>query len=401
MFGYQWFLEVFCSLKAHRIRTVFTGFGVMWAMLILLLLQGAGAGFYNGMVKRFQSYSNRFMSIHAGYRSTGTVHLTETLTEDLARNLNAFEQIMPVFRTDRSVAYAQVVHKSSILGVRVGYRKIKHLELVEGRFFTERDVAQKLPVCILGLKTKTALFDKQSAVGQPITVDGTVVGVIGVLEATDGMDDDTIIISSSLFKALFPQNVERVDTIMATLTPNQNPIQVAKKARAYLARCLNFERQDTQALQINSSSKRARPFQILFRVMQGFIWLVSLCFLVSGVVGVGNMMLVVVKERRQELAIRKVVGATSGHIMGLILLESIVINLISGILGLGIGISMLQWMNSYLLPIIEKHGIARFEFQFPMVVYALVFLVLSGCLAGIIPAKRALCIKPVDALNNE
>lgn len=168
-----------------------------------------------------------------------------------------------------------------------------------------------------------------------------------------------------------------------------------------MARRLNFEAQDKQALYIRHLSKEARPFQILFVVMQGFIWFLGLCFLVSGVVGIGNMMRVVVKERTQELAIRKVMGAQSSDIMDLILLESIIINFISGVLGLGIGISMLQWMNTYLLPIIEKHGIAHFEFHFSMVVSALIVLILSGCLAGIIPAKRALYIKPIDALNNE
>lgn len=401
MFGYQGFLEVLDSLKAHKMRTIFTGFGVMWAMFILVLLQGAGTGFYKGMLKRFHNYSSRVMYIHAGYGSTGTIHLTEALTDELAINLNVFAQIMPVFTTYRSIKHAQVVDKSSILGVRVGYEKIQHLELAAGRFFTERDVAQRNPVCIMGLKMKKQLFDSQSAVGKLITIDGAVVCVIGVLEATAGKDDNTIIIPNSLFKALFPQDAERIDYMIATLAPKQSPTKVAAKVRAYLANRLHFQAQDQQALYINNLSQRAKAFQILFTVMQGFIWFLCLCFLVSGVVGVGNMMLVVVKDRTQELAIRKVIGAQPSDIMGLILLESIIINLISGILGLGMGISMLQWINTYLMSMIKKHGIDHLEFQFYMVLSALVVLILSGCLAGIIPAKRALCIKPVDALNNE
>lgn len=399
MFGYQLFLEALDSLKAHKMRTVFTGFGVMWAMLILVLLQGAGTGLYNGMVTRFQRYSDRLLYIYAGYRLTDQMHLTEALTDDLASNLNVFEHIMPVFRTNSSVAYGQNLYKSPILGVRIGYEKMKYLELVAGRFFSERDVVQRLPVCILGLKMKTDLFDRQEAVGQFITIDGTVLAVIGVLEATAGIDDDKVIIPSSLFKALFPNHAEQVDSVIATLAPKQNPLQVEKKVRAYLARRLHFDAEDRQAVYIHSLSKRARSFQLLFIMMQAFIWLVSFCFLVSGVVGVGNMMLVVVKERTQELAIRKVVGAKSSHIIGLILFESVAINLISGILGLGAGITILRWVNNYLLPIIEKYGIARFEFQFPG--YALVVLVCSGCLAGMIPVQRALSIRPVDALNNE
>jgi len=401
MFGFQGFLEIFYSLKAHKMRTTFTGFGVIWAMFILVLLQGAGSGFYHGMVKKFQSYSSQVMSIYGGHGSTGTIHLSEQLTDELAVHLNVFEHIMPLYATHCSVIYGQTAYKSKILGVRVGYEKMKHLELVEGRFFTERDGIQKLPVCVLGFKMKTKIFGNQSAAGTFVTIDDTTFSVIGVLEATAGQDDHRIIIPSSLFKVLFPRNSESIDCMISTLAQKKKSIKIEKKIRAYLARRLNFEAEDKQALYIRHLSKEARPFQILFVVMQGFIWFLGLCFLVSGVVGISNMMRVVVKERTQELAIRKVMGAQSSDIMGLILLESIVINFISGVLGLGIGIAMLQWMNTYLLPIIEKYGIAHFEFHFSMVVSALVVLILSGCLAGIIPAKRALYIKPIDALNNE
>ena len=230
MFGYQSFLEVFHSLKAHKMRTTFTGFGVMWAMFILVLLQGAGNGFYNGMVKKFQSYSSQVISIYGGHRSTGTIHLTERLTDDLALHLNVFEHIMPLFATDCSVIYGQAAHKSNILGVRVGYEKMKHLELVEGRFFTERDGIQKLPVCVLGFKMKTKMFGSQSATRTFVTIDGTTFSVIGVLEATAGQDDHRVIIPSSLFKALFPRNGESIDCMMSTLAPKQNPIKVEKNS---------------------------------------------------------------------------------------------------------------------------------------------------------------------------
>ncbi|WP_243517576.1 MULTISPECIES: ABC transporter permease [unclassified Candidatus Cardinium] len=400
MFSYQYCLEIFYNLKSHKTRTIFTGFGVMWAMLILVLLQGAGSGLYKHMIQKFYGYSIPIMTIRPGYRATEPVHFTETLKNDLANHLNLFREIMAVFRTDRYVTYEQAVHKSNILGVDAGYKKIKDLALKEGRFLTERDIAQRLPVCVLGLKMKTKVFDNKPAIGAFITIDGTVVTVVGLLEATAGVDDDAIMIPNSLFRGLFPKDAENTDCIISTLPPRQNPIQVAEKVRAYLAKRLNFDVADKHAIHI-SSSRQAKSFQLLFMIMQGFIWLISLCFLVSGVVGVGNMMLVVVKERTQELAIRKVIGAQSSDIIGLILMESIVINLISGILGLAAGIAILQLINSYLLAIIQKYGMAHFEFQLSMLLSALVILVLCGGLAGIIPAKKALSIKPVDALNNE
>ncbi|AXI24232.1 MacB-like periplasmic core domain/FtsX-like permease family protein [Cardinium endosymbiont of Sogatella furcifera] len=399
MFGYQWFIEVLHSLKAHKIRTIFSGFGVMWAMLIWVLLQGVGSGIHNGMMQRFRSYTTRCMYISEGYGSTASIHLTEAIANALATGLNLFSQVMPFFQKASSVAYGPVIHKSDLLGVGVGYEKINDLALVEGRFFNARDIAERRSVCILGLEMKKKIFDARQAVGQFIAIDGVRVCVIGVLDETIWFNNTRIMLPSSLFKALFRGHAEGIDGIIATLAPKQNAIEAAAKVLTYLAKRLNFNANQQDALCIRGPFQRTTIFEVLFNVMKGFIGLVSLCFLVSGVVGVSNMMLVVVKERRQELAIRKVMGAKPSDIMGLILLESIVINLISGILGLGAGIGILQWMNRYLLPMVENHGIARFEFQFSL--YALVVLVLSGCLAAIIPIKRVGYIKPVDALNKE
>lgn len=398
MIGYQCFIEVFHSLKSHKVRTVFTGFGVMWAMIILVLLQGGGVGFYNGMVQKFHMYGTRAMSI---YSSTGKVSLTEDLADKLAYNLNSFEQSMPVFRHTDAVGYGQKTYKSAILGVRMGYEALKKVELEGGRFFTRRDLGQKLPVCILGSKIKTQIFGKNVAVGHFVSIGGVAVCVIGVLEPTADADDGSVILLNTFFKALLPQIAESVSHIIGILKPGQNEIHVEKKIRTYLSRQLHLEDQDQHALYISNPSKRSSSFQALFTVIQGFIWFISLCFLVSGVVGVGNMMLVVVKERTQEIAIRKVMGAKSGHITALVLLESIVINLISGILGMGAGIGIIGWINIYLGAIFRQHNIADFEFQLYNAIAALVVLIFSGGLAGIVPTKRALRIKPVDAINNE
>lgn len=398
MIGYQCFIEVFNSLKSHKARTVFTGFGVMWAMIILVLLQGGGVGFYNGMVQKFHMYSTRVMSI---YSSTGKVSLTEDLADKLAYNLNAFEQSMPVFRHTDAVGYGQKTYKSAILGVRMGYEELKKLELEGGRFFTRRDLNQKLPVCMLGSKIKTQIFGKNAAVGHFISIGGVAVCVIGVLEPTADADDGSVMLPNTFFRALLPQITESVDYIICILKPGQNAIHVEKKIRTYLSRQLNLGDQDQHALYISNPSKRSSSFQVLFALIQGFIWFISLCFLVSGVVGVGNMMLVVVKERTQEIAIRKVMGAKSVHITALVLLESIVINLISGILGMGAGIGIIGWINIYLGAMLRQHNIADFEFQLYNAITALVVLIFSGGLAGIVPTKRALRIKPVDAINNE
>lgn len=401
MIGFQCILDVFLNLKTHKVRTLFTGFGITWAMLILVLLQGGGTGLYNGMIQRFHHFSGYTLSIRGGYTSTHQIHLTEALSDELSNHLTVFEAIMPVFEKKCSIAYGKDVYKSNVLGVRAGYEILNHLELLAGRFFNERDLAEKLPVCILGLNKKKQLFGNESAIGAFIRIEDTVVCVIGILDETILSDNEQIIMPSTLFKGLFPRHAETVDYISARLLPEKNFKKVETKIRSYIAKQLAFDLEDQEALHIKSPLTRAKAFGLLFMVMKGFIWLITLCFLVSGVVGVTNMMLIVLKARIQEIAIRKVMGAQSGHIMAFILLESIVINLISGILGLGIGLTMIKLINICLVPLIKKHGINDFEFEFSILLSALALLMLSGCLAGIIPAKRACLMRPVDALNNK
>lgn len=399
MFGLQSFIEVYDSLKARKVRTIFTGFGVMWAMLMLVLLQGGGTGFYNGVRYKFRCDGRDVMRIYGGYTPTGGIGLNEDVADSLAYSLNGFEQVMPVFRKNYAVGYKQNLYKKNILGVRSGYEKVSMVELAEGRFFTQRDVAQKLPVCILGSAVKAEIFSTGSVIGELISIGTTVFCVIGVLESTRYADNMDVLIPDALFKALFPKQASVVDYIICALKPKQNMVKLEEKIQAYLARQLNFEVKDKAALSIRR--QQGRTFQVLFIIIQGLVWFVGICFLISGVVGVGNMMLVVVKERMQELAIRKVLGARPGDIVGLILLETIVTNLIAGVLGMGIGIGAIQWINSYLMPSMAKYDVTNFQLQYTTALIALVILVLSGCLASIIPAKRALYIKPVDALNNE
>ncbi|ROT47084.1 ABC transporter permease [Candidatus Cardinium hertigii] len=402
MFEYQSLVEVYNSLREHKVRTFFTGFGVMWAMIILVLLQGGGRGFYKGTMQKFHNYGNDIIYIQPGYTAAGRLPLTEALADHMVHHLNVFEEAMPIFEHYHSISYAQEKQDSPILGVRVGYEKVNNLALAVGRFFTKRDLAQKLPVCILGSKIKNQLFGTHAAIGKFISIGSSMVCIIGVLEVVDYENDKAVIIPNTFFKVLFPTSIDTIHRMNCILKPKQNAKDIEKKIRTYLAKRLHFKWEDRYALYIFPPDRRVKFFQTLFVVIQGFIWLISLCFLLSGLFNVGNMMLVVVQERTQEIAIRKVLGAGSKDIIGLILLESIIINLMAGIIGISIGIGLIQWINRYLLPIIAKHaGCTDFEYSYTIALVSLAILVCSGCLAGLIPAKRALYIKPIDALNNE
>ncbi|MDD9139762.1 MAG: ABC transporter permease, partial [Candidatus Cardinium sp.] len=235
------------------------------------------------------------------------------------------------------------------------------------------------------------------AVGRCIWLHNTAVHVIGVVEIMGNQPDKNLaLIPDTFFNTLFPSQI--IHSIVGVVKPHQNSTTIQAKTKNYLHRQLQIEAEDSVCIDV-PTPKENRRFKILLSVIPKYIWFIGCCLLLSGVVGVSNMMLVVVKERTKELAIRKVVGAGSKHIVLLILLESLIIHLLAGMAGMGLGIGLLKWGNG--LPIRKEYDIAHLEPNYTLILAALVVLLIASCLAAIIPTKRALYIKPIDALNNK
>lgn len=393
MIDCQILIEVYESLRRHITRTLFTGFGILWAMLLLVLLQGGSNVFYRWMTKKFYIYCRDRISISVNHTLAKKMNFTETIADNLTHCLDVFEHVAPIFETRAALLYEEGQEEFTTQGIDNSYTHIYDLAFVEGNFFTKRALQLALPVCILDTRTKEKLFGKDSAIGQSLCLHHTVVSVIGVVEPIGR--SSAVLITSPFFKKLFPADGQTAARIVGILKPGQKITVVRAKIRNYLCRQLQMESPpDSLCMQSLLGGTR---FQLFFLIMKALIWFITYSLLASGVVGVGNMMLVVVKERTQELAIRKVIGARPRSIMMLILLESVVIHLFAGSLGMGLGIGLLQWINR--LPMVARSPFMRLEFNYTTLSVALVILLLASCLAALIPAKRALGIKLVNALK--
>ena len=399
MFGYAYLLELLYNLKMHKLRTFLTGFGVMWAMVVLVLLQAASIGFYNGMAEKFNLNVQQNMRIYPGYIATGQVRLTENLAALLGHHVRECEVVMPVFLTHHLVVCDQKSYPVDILGTPTGYAKVEGIALDSGRWFSQRDEFQDRSICVLGSKLQTEIFGTAPAVGKYILVGSRLLCVVGVVKAMAGRHDTHLLVLPNLFKRLFPAKQDQVDHMVCQLKPNVDAHQLEKKIRNYCAKQLNFDETDKVAMYIANPYRVSKAFQVLFKVVQAFSWFITGCFLVSGVVGISNMMLVVVRERTPEFIIRKILGASNASLIRLILSESVVISMVAGLLGMGIGLGSIRLINSCLSVTMAKQQIAIFEFHLTPALVALIILILAGCVAAIIPIKRAICIQPIDALN--
>jgi len=398
--AYSYVVECICNLQNQKIRTFFTGFSVLWAVVMLVLLQAGNTAFYNGMMRKFRPYVKQMVTIYPGYTATTPIVLTEKFVDSLAHHLIECEAVMPLCRKKSSVVYENKNYEADVMGTPSRYPQIENLELASGRFFNKRDEADNKTVCILGAKMKAELFGDMPAIGQSIGLGSELVSVIGVLIPTGDQHDTKMLIPLSVLQRLFQYT--SVDSIVCRLKPNSDLHKTEKKIRDYSARQLNRGEVDQSFIYTSiSSHKVIDRFKILFQVVRIFGWFVSCCFMVMGMVSISNIMLVIAKERASEFAIRKIFGATRLSIIALVLGESIFITLLSGAFGVGIGLFITRFINLVLSNWMVAYHVANFEFQFVDGILGLVVSILTGCVAAIIPVKRILSMQPIDALNNK
>ena len=254
----------------------------------------------------------------------------------------------------------------------------------------------------MGIKILT-LFNNQKALGKSINIAGIDFKVIGVLK------NDDIFSASEINSVYVPfssyinciDNKTPLRAFCLYLNKEVDSKRFENELRAFIANKYQFAYSDKQALQIINFETQTSAFEGLFDGLKMFIWIVGICFLISGIVGVSNIMFVVIKERSSEIGIRKAVGATPKSILVLMLTESVIITVISGIIGLISGAAILEIINWLLESARHATMIKHAEIDINVAVLALVILILSGVIAGAFPAMKASVIQPIDAIRNE
>ena len=239
--------------------------------------------------------------------------------------------------------------------------------------------------------------------GKSINIAGIDFKVIGVLK------NDDIFSASEINSVYVPfssyinciDNKTPLRAFCLYLNKEVDSKRFEKELRAFIANKYQFAYPDKQALQIINFETQTSAFEGLFDGLKMFIWIVGICFLISGIVGVSNIMFVVIKDRSSEIGIRKAGGATPKSILVLMLTESDIITVLSGIIGLISGAGILEILNWLLESARHATMIKHVEIDINVAVLALVILILSGVIAGAFPAMKASVIQPIDAIRNE
>lgn len=414
MLSFYDFEETWDSLKQHKNRNLLTGFGVAWGIFILVLLVGAGSGLQKGIMILFKDYTQNSLWIYGGetsmskpgQRSGRTINFREHELELFAKRYPEINVISPEVSYPGKKLHSNFksYRRFKCIGVKSNYFQIKTFKADKGRVLNLNDEKSGARVAVIGKQIAKALFGKKEPVGEYISLDGVWLRVVGVLAEKSLFSDNQqqIYIPYQTMKEQYNYG-SAIDCFAMSLTNNTSPVKFEEYFKSYLTNKYSFHKDDKNAIYIENLQADAKAFNSLFKSIQLFLWIVGICMLLSGIVGVSNIMLVVVKERTQEIGVRKAIGAPPRNILFMILNESIVITLLAGLVGL-ISASIVVFLINTLMSsmIMDKSSIFKgLDVNIPIVIGALLLLILSGAIAGLYPAKKAASVMPIKALNSE
>jgi len=413
MFDLDKWQEILGTMRKNKLRSFLTAFGVFWGIFMLVLLLGAGKGLENGIYNRFGDgaknsifFSNGRTSLaYQGLPPGREIKFTNDDIIAIEREVSNIKIIAPRNRLfgEFTLNYKKQNGSYQVFGATDQFFKLNGEKLNKGRLLNPTDNREKRKVIVLGGAVKNVLFgDSVNAIGEYINIKGIYFKVVGVFNATGnnkGRREERAYIPFATLQSTFnqPNQVQ----MLALVGQNGVPAKtIEDKIKAVLAKRHKFSAEDPQALEVNNNEVELNQLNGLFSGIRTFVWIVGIGTLIAGIVGVSNIMLIIVKERTREIGVRKALGATPFSVVSLIIQESIVITAFSGYLGLLAGAGLLDGIRFLL----ESSGaelpfFANPEVDLEVAISATVVLVISGALAGLVPALKAANIKPIEALR--
>jgi putative ABC transport system permease protein len=406
--------DAFKSIKENKSRSILSGLGVIWGIFILILLLGVGNGFKEGIFQLFNSFAKNSIWIYGGQVSEtdGNKSAVDKLivfdVDDIAALKDRFESIESIspelnYAGNSLTSYEQNITYPQIKGVLPDYFNVKIIKTDEGRLLNVLDNKEYRRVAMIGSQVADVLFPKEKPIGKSINIAGIYFTIIGIIEKGSIFtqnEQNVIYIPYNTFYDCFNQGIE-FNAFVLSLSKKTDATNFENEIKSYLARIKGFSINDKKALFILNFENQVKAFDKLFTGINLFMWFVGSCLLLSGIVGISNIMFVIVKERTFEIGIRKAVGAKQKSIIWLILSESIVITSLAGSIGLLLGFLILKLINWVLSSFYndEDSLFTNASVDFPVILFCLMILIFSGLLSGFLPAKKAAKIDPIEALR--
>lgn len=389
-----------------------TGFAVSWGIFILVVLLGASSGLQHGITQNFESTLSNAVELHAGwtqkpYKGLPTQRSLEFSDTEyrLLEQSDYVEMFSPAPRSTVSVTYLTQNSSMSVRGINQNFLTIKKITPIHGRVLNTSDFAQELKVTVINERALNELANGNTdIIGRYINLNGIFFRVIGVV-ASNQWEGPTAYIPLNIHQRIYSPD-HKSSSIILAITPKAEAAagdsltKFDTYIRDLFSPTMLFDPSDRDAMWVDIREER---MQDLSRVVDGlrlFIILVSICTLISGAVGVSNIMLVSVKERTKELGIRKALGAPPAAVMRSVVSEALIITLMFGVLGVLFGTGVVKVIDTMAGANADGESIfINPTVDMTTVGIALTILIIVGVIAGAIPARKAMNIKPIEAMN--
>ena len=407
--------EIWMTLSRKKLRSFLTMFGVGWGIFMLVVMLGMGKGLENAILGGFEGFATNSCFIwtmpttkpYAGFRQGRSFNFDNEDIEIIRRNVPGIEVCSPQLQLGgwqggNNISYGTKTGAFSIYGAEPEVITVEAVSIPKGRFLNRADLLDERKVAVIGQEVVDQLFEKDEPIGKYVKINGVYFQVVGVsrkkssAEMGDNPDAKVYVPFTTFQKAFNSLNEVHWFTIVAK--PGVDVARVEKDIKRIMARKHKVDPTDESAFGSWNMQEFYGMMNGLFIGIAGLSWFVGVFSLIAGVIGVGNIMLVSIKERTKEIGIRRSIGATPANITGQIIMEALTLIFIAGYIGLALGVGAVELANSLAG---DSDFFKKPSVNINVAVVAFVVLLVFGLLAGLLPALRALRIKAVDALRAE
>lgn len=414
MFDLDKWSEIFQTLLRNKSRTFLTAFGIFWGIFMLVFLMGGSKGFQEMIARNFDGFAQKSLIVFArntsrpykGFQTGRQWSLENRDIPMIRQRVKGIEVITPMIMRWGKSKYSDKTYEVNTKGVYADYQLVENPKLSSGRYIQSSDIKDYRKVCVIGKKVASNLFpDGTNPIGKYIEVDKVYYQVVGVSSnesnmSIGGSSASTVLVPFTTMQRL--QNAgTKFDLMCVTGQPGHTMTEMQPQIEALLKEQHSIHIDDKKAVVGINIEAMYQMTDSLFTAISTLVWMIGIGTLLSGAIGVSNIMMVVVKERTTEIGIRRAIGAKPIDILSQILSESVVITIMAGMSGIVFAVLVLAGIEMGVGMMNPDSTPPSFQITFNMAILAAVALSLLGSTSGIAPALRALAIKPIEAIRDE
>jgi len=409
-------LEIYEALRGNKVRTFLTAFGVFWGIFMLMVMLASGNGLWNGVSQGFTGgatnsvyvWSQRTSKPFRGMPTGRSVQLDAGDTAAIREQIPEAEVVCPRnqlggFQGGNNVTRKTKAGAFSVMGDIPEIVQVQPVDMASGRFLNRIDLDERRKVAVIGPRVREVLFGKnENPLDESIRINGVTFRVVGEFKpkrsgGESNEEAQTIFVPFTAFQSAFHYG-DRVGWFALVSKPGTPASVVETKALALLKERHRVAPDDARAFGHYNSEVDYNKISGLFVGIRILVWIVGIGTLAAGVIGVSNIMLVIVRERTNEIGVRRAVGATPFAITAQIIFEALILTTFAGYLGLVAGVGVVE-LIARAIAAAPSEMFQNPEVPFESALMTLAILIVCGILAGLIPARRAVKISPVEALR--